>query len=508
MTRLLPWVLKNLGGIFVFTVTLLGPPVVAQTQEVRMSLATAIDTALAHNEDIQESFRRISASEASVMVAKGAYDLNVFNTSRYGRFNSLDEKDYSTTDLSNAAKSYFRTDTGLRQRVPTGGTLSAYYTSTNEQLLGVYGLRKQRDRNYVTVELAQSLLKGIGDKEARGAITNALLAVHDSEEGRNLVISQVVLEVIRAYWTLEVAQNNLAVGHKILGMAQEVLRREGVRFNQGISQGVDVDRARLAVKQREYAVLQYERDVAVAQERLVLLINYSGYAKGLSIKPSSPPSTTVAPLPDADKSFEVAINHRYELKQLAIMLQQLDIEYDVATNKLLPTLDVNAGLTSSNGNDTMRSAENFRDTDDQGSWFVGLTFSFPLQNREARGTRARTRQLILIAKDRVSKTARSVETEVKDALHNLVLARDGIPVAKSAYETAQQTVYGEVKRFEMGGVSNRDLLASHDTLGREEINHHTAIVNYNMALAEYQYACASLLDKCDVIVGKESARLR
>lgn len=116
-----------------------------------MSLAVAINTALANNEDIQEGFRRISASEASVMAARGAYDLNVFNSSRYGRFNSLDEKDYAVTDLSNATKSYFRTDTGLKQRVPTGGTLSAYYTSTNEQLLGVYGLRKKRDRNYVTV---------------------------------------------------------------------------------------------------------------------------------------------------------------------------------------------------------------------------------------------------------------------------------------------------------------------------------------------------------------------
>ena len=209
MIKFLPWVWKNFGGILLLAATLLGTPGVSRAQEVRMSLATAIDTALARNEDIQESFRRISASEASAMAAKGAYDLNVFNTSRYGRFNSLDEKDYTTTDLSNAAKSYFRTDTGLKQRVPTGGTLSAYYTSTNEQLLGVYGLRKQRDRNYVTVELAQSLLKGLGDKEARGAIANALLAVHDSEEGRNLAISQVVLEVIRAYWTLEVPRTTL-----------------------------------------------------------------------------------------------------------------------------------------------------------------------------------------------------------------------------------------------------------------------------------------------------------
>ena len=137
---------------------------------------------------------QISTEDIDRMSAKGVYDLTAFNTTRYGRFNSLDASDYVPTDLSNATKSYLRADTGLRQRVPTGGTLSAYYTATNERLLGTYGLRKDRNTKYLTVELAQSLLKGIGDKEARGAIKNALLAVEDSQEGRNLVISQVVMK--------------------------------------------------------------------------------------------------------------------------------------------------------------------------------------------------------------------------------------------------------------------------------------------------------------------------
>ena len=136
----------------------------ALAEDVRLPLSKAIAVALERNEDIQESYRRITAARASVMSAKGAYDLNVFNTTRYGKFNSLSQSDYSPTDLANATKSYLRTDTGLRQRVPTGGTLSAYYTTTNERLLGAYGLRKDRNKNYLTVEFAQSLLKGVADK--------------------------------------------------------------------------------------------------------------------------------------------------------------------------------------------------------------------------------------------------------------------------------------------------------------------------------------------------------
>lgn len=493
--------------LLVCALTLCFPLGAAKAQEVRLSLADAIALALEHNEDIQESFRRISAAEASVMAAEGAYDLNAFSTTRYGRFNSLSQSDYAPTDITNAAKSYLRADTGLKQRTPTGGSLSAYHTYSNEQRLGAFNQRSKADKGYVTLELVQSLLKGVGDKETRGAIQNALLAVQDSEEGKSLIISQVVLEVIRAYWMLETAQHNLQVSKKVLDMAQEVFRREGVRFSQGISQGVDVDRARMAVRQREYAMLQYTRDVGVAQEQLALLINHPQYSPETKLRPVSSPTSTLVRLPDAQQSFDMALSNRYELKQLTILLKQLDIEYDIATNKLLPVLDVNGGFTTSNGNDYLRGAENFKDTDEQGSWFVGATFAYPLENREARGNRDKTKQLIRIATERLNKTRRSVETDVRDALHNLVLAQNGIPVAKSAYDAARQTMNGEMKRFEMGGVNNRDLLASHDALGREEINYHAAVVGYSVARAEYNFACALILNHSGITVGKESARI-
>ena len=510
MSLLLSFVRKKTSTflcILLFGFTLAPVKAVAQ-QPVRLTLADAIAIALAHNEDIKESFRRITAAEASVLITKGVYDLNVFSTARYGRFNSLTQADYTPTSVTNAARAYGRVDTGLRQRVPTGGSLSAYYTYSNERMLGAFNQRNKADKNYLTLEFAQSILKGIGDKEYRGAIENAVLAVQDSEEGSQLVVSQVTLEIIRAYWVLEIAHNNLGVARNILKMAQEVHRREIVRFNQGISQGVDVDRAKMAVKQREYTSLQYERDVAIAQERLMLLLNYPKYSEKTLILPSSTPNNRVADLPDSQKSYDTALASRYELKQLAILLKQLDIEYDVSTNKLLPVLDVNVGLTTSNGNDYVRSGENFKDTNEKGSWFAGATLSYPLQNSEARGTRDRTAQLIKIANDRISKTRRSVETEIREALHNLVLARDGIPVALSAYEAAKQTVRGELTRFEMGGVNNRDLLASHDSLGREEMTYHAAIVNYNIAVAEYNYACALLLEKCQIAVNKDGAWIR
>lgn len=383
-----------------------------------------------------------------------------------------------------------------------------YNTYSHEGRLGVNSQPKNLDKSYVTIELAQSLLKNIGDKEYQGAIEKAVLAVQDSKEARDLVISQVVFAVIRAYWTLDNAANNIKIARQVLNMARGVYQREGVRHDQGLSQGVDMQRAQQAVKQREYVLLQYERDMAVAQEQLVLLLNHPKYDRSTKIIPTSMPNPDVLPLPDAKSSFDTALKKRYELKQLAILLKQLNIEYDVNHNKLLPTLDANVGATTSNGNDYLKGADNFSDTDEKSSWFVGLTFSYPLQNREAKGNLTKAEELIKISKNRISKTERSIKMEIRDVLHDLVLAKAGIPVARAARDAALKTKQGEEMRFELGSVNNRDLLSSQDALGREEITLYSAIVNYNIALAQYNYACSMLLEKCNINVTEHGASIQ
>jgi outer membrane protein TolC len=63
-------------------------------------------------------------------------------------------------------------------------------------------------------------------------------------------------------------------------------------------------------------------------------------------------------------------------------------------------------------------------------------------------------------------------------------------------------------RFELGSVNNRDLLSSQDALGREEITLYSAIVNYNIALAQYNYACSMLLEKCNINVTEHGASIQ
>jgi len=168
----------------------------------------------------------------------------------------------------------------------------------------------------------------------------------------------------------------------------------------------------------------------------------------------------------------------------------------------LPNLDLALGYTTTHGNNVLRSADYFKDTRRHGSWYVGLSLSFPLQNRAALGEKARNTELLRVAGERLSLTQRGILAEVQETISNLELAHAGIPVAWHALESARETVKGEEERFNIrGGIGNRDLLASHDALGHTEITWQTAVAHYHIALAEHQFARAALLDRYRIRIG-------
>ncbi len=483
-------------------------PSPSSAQEVvDISLLDAIEIALEHNEDIDEGFAQISSARAAVLSAKGAYDLTLYSNTRFSSFENLAEEDYPITALTNASTDYFKIDTGISQRLPTGASVNIYHTYSLEHMLGAFNSPTRQSRNYFTIEFTQSLLKGFADKETRGAIENALLAVDDALQGRNLIISQVVYSVVANYWSLKLAQKNIEVTKEVLDMALEVLRRENARFVSGLSQGVDVDRAEMAVEQRRYNYVSAQRDFQVAQERLARVVNYPNYSTSLIFNPTSEPSAEVQKLPNAENFEANAITNRYELKQLKIMLEQLNVTYDINKNKMLPTLDFVAGYTTANGNDYLRGSENFKTTSEKPSFYVGVNFAYPLQNRTALGEKRVSEKLIYIAQVRAEKMRNTIRSEVNEVMHNLELAKTGIPIAKRAYQEAKDVLFGENKRFEMGGINNRDLLAAHDALGREQLNYYTALISQALANAQYSYVSSELLQKHLVSVTEESAEI-
>ena len=77
-----------------------------------------------------------------------------------------------------------------------------------------------------------------------------------------------------------------------------------------------------------------------------------------------------------------------------------------------------------------------------------------------------------------------IKREVKQAIYEIKLAKYDIETTRKAKVAAEKVVEGEFARFELGQVTNEELLRAQDLLAGARQNNISAIIKYNIALSE------------------------
>lgn len=490
------------GLLFAFMATTVAEAATEQAVNAKpLSISQAITLALEHNQEIANANYQVSAAQAGVQGAEGHYDTTLFGSDKYAAYTHLTADDYPVA--MNYAKDYNRADAGVRQRFNTGSVLSMYYTNERTGKISAPNYSdKPSHLDYVTFELTQSLLKGLGDKEGRGAIEKAKLAAQNSREGYVASTNQFVANLIQEYWVLCLAKQNVKAADSSYQMAKELLQRDKKRLASGLAQESDISRAEAAMLARQYTLDQYKRDVLVMEDRIKQLLNTPDLPQGeeVRIAPTDKPQSQAMGVPATKQAVDTALAQRSEIRQVKNMLTQAGIEIGIAENNTLPTLDLSLGYRVNGSTDELENADNYSRVKGKDGLEAGLSFSYPIQNNTAESALSQAQIQRQIANELVSKTEGAVRNDVLQALHNLDLAEAAIPTTRQAYEASQQTVKGELQRFELMQVSNRDLLAAQDTLTRDELTYNKAVVDYNIARAQYQAAIGALLNDYHVDV--------
>jgi hypothetical protein len=171
-----------------------GSPTEAATPPVRLSLLDAIHYSIEGNQDIRVVAYTPQQAREEVASAEAVYDPSVFAEGSYRRQPDL------TTSVDNIAME----DTGLaqagvRQPLPTGGSLSAYLETRYEDFVDADVKRRYRNIFAPTVELRQPLLKNIGSQKEKTAIQVANLQAGISEEEFRQKVTEIATKVSRVY---------------------------------------------------------------------------------------------------------------------------------------------------------------------------------------------------------------------------------------------------------------------------------------------------------------------
>jgi outer membrane protein len=525
-------------GSFVLSYALVPTAIVqAQRREMPLTLREATAFALQGNLEIQIAGLNPPIRAAQITEREGIFDLNTRATLRATDVRTLDIatgilKRVNDQLVSQDDSKEQRLALGVSQLTLYGGTydveLSATHLGTFSRRTTMTEQRAFRERCVLTFPLTcdpiprselyttdatlratQPLLKNFGSEVTKTQILIAQNNLTISKEDFRRQVINITSRVQQAYWDLVFRRQDLVVQKQQLVLAQQLLDQIRKQVTVGTLAPLDVLQAETNIARNEERILVAENAVRAAEDRLKRVMNFSltGERADIMIVPADPPTYTDLAL-DQDEEIRQALEQRADLTQAKLTLENQHIGLVFDKNQALPTLDLDASLRL-NGIDNSfdGSFAEFEPTK-RYSWGVGVTFRYPLQNRQAKSRVQQSQLAIRQQMVRIKDLEENIIAEVRNSFRDVLTNAQRVQASRISSRLAQKQLEAEEKKLQVGLATVFTTLQFQDVLTQQRSNELNTITEYLKALIRLEESKNTLLQSYHIMLQADGPRLQ
>jgi outer membrane protein TolC len=470
-----------------------------------LSLQDGIKLVLQNNLDITIEQQNPAISQADITIQKANFDpsltldVNIDRSIVAPFSNSLD----ATQGTDNAHVNY---NAELTQKLLTGGNYDLNFTNqrlhtniTSNALINP-GLINPSYTSVLLLTLTQPLLKNFGFEVNEAQIKIARNNYLISQELFEARVIDLILRTQEQYWDLVFARQNLKVQQQSLRSAQELLATNRERAEQGLLASIEVLVAEAGVASQQENIITAEKAIKDAEDNIRQLINLPDRSlmEEFAILPVDEPDTEEKTF-DAKAVVRTAIEKRPDVRQAKVTIITNGINYRTAKNQLLPGLDFigSIGLNGLGGS-FPGDMEQLGSTDFY-SWSAGLQLVYPLGNRSARASFARSHVVLDQSAFSLRSLEQNVILEVKEAVRRVQTDFRRIESNRKARVLAEKKVEAETERFNVGLSTTKNVLDFQRDLATAEGNELRAITDYNKSLANLEKVRGTSFEKNGIV---------
>jgi outer membrane protein TolC len=473
---------------------------------VRLSLKTAIQTAVRNNLGVQAARLEEGITQARIEQAESAFDATFFASTNFNRstqptvgivFPGPGGPTQIIPDVDDSRSWAF--ETGIRQRTVTGGGFEvAFGGGSNEQWPSDLYDPNPAMSSAVRLGLTQPLLRGFGSDVNEAQIRLARNADRAALQQLRARLLATAAEVEGAYWQVVLSRQNLIIAEWLVAAGVEV-RDVLAKRRQYDATLAEYANAVATVEQRKANVIQARLALAQVTNTLKLLVNSPDLPVGAE--------TVVVPV-----DLPVSAPVRYSLREGVVtavansptVLQALlgidnaSIQSIVADNQRLPQLDLNAQLSYFGLDSGFEDSVSQLGSGDFVDYLVGATFSQLIGNRygeslyrEARLERSRS---VIQYRQAVQGATVDVKNRLLEVVANYELIEQtrATRLAQAenlrALEVTEKTLAALTPEFLQLKFQTQNALA----LAQQSAA--AALVNYNVSLARLWQAMGTGLE--------------
>ena len=521
-------------GSFVLSYALVPTATVqAQQREMPLTLREATAFALQGNLEIQIAGLNPPIRAVQITEREGIFDLTTRATLRATDGRTVDT---STTFLNRVNGLLVGQDDSQEQRLALGisqltlygGTYDVELSEThlqtsrrttgselkafNEQRLLAFPYPFRPRNEYYTAEATlratQPLLKNFGSEVTKNQILIAQNNLTISKEDFRRQVITITSRVQQAYWDLVFRRQDLEVQKQQLTLGQQLLDQIRKQVAVGTLAPLDVLQAETNIARTEERILVVDNAMRAAEDRLKRVMSFSltGERADLVIVTADPPMYTDTAL-DQDEQIRQALEQRADLIQAKLVLENQHIGLVFDKNQALPTLDLEASLRL-NGIDN-RFGGSFAEIEPtkRYAWGVGVTFRYPLQNRQAQSRVQQSELAIRQQMVRIKDLEENIIAEVRNAFRDVLTNAQRVQASRIASRLAQKQLEAEEKKLQVGLATVFTTLQFQDVLSQQRSNEINAITEYLKAIVRLEEAKNTLLQSYNIILQADGPRL-
>jgi outer membrane protein TolC len=482
----------------------LGWPVPTAAEPVlRLTPQEAVRRALQYNLNLKLERLDPALTTAGERIAEAAFHPRLFgDTSVAGSPGTVSAE---PAGLSPTSTTSVGGDLGLRKDFSVGTSVEGRL-STSGLFGGGRGGLDPAYESALSLSARQALLQGNSRSANEGPIQSARLEREAATATLRRQAELVAADTLKSYWDLRAAVAKVAVQDVALQMTEQTLKETEALIGAGKLPASERASAAYAVQLQRRTRVQSERELNNVRDRMARIIGLvdPGSLATPPIVPLSNPRRTPPQwtLPELQRQ---AIAQRGDYRALQIQTKVRRTEEQVARNRLLPRLDVVAGLEltglSGDASSTTGGSEEYSPgywssyALKRVGWTAGVSLEVPLGNVEAKARRDIAGVQVRRAELSVDVALQALSLELNLAWRNVQWTREQLRLTEEAVRLAESKLANETERYKAGKITAHILGGVQAEAITERLGREQALGDLVKAVVDMQAAAGGLLSR-------------
>jgi outer membrane protein TolC len=452
------------------------PGAVFAAEALRLTLAEAVQQAMANNLGLQMQMNEVEAARGLSEAAQGEFDVLLKGEGSAGRKESARYIQDGVEKEETAGVSL-----GVQKKFITGTEVGLTWKNGRYQSTPASPLIDPAYSSGLSLEVRQPLLQGFGSERQTATLRVAEKNQAAATELVGFEAANLAAKVKAAYWNLVYAWQEKHVKELSLTLARKLYNETEEQIRAGKLAEVDIYQPQSEIARREEGLISADRTIGLYEDELRLLINSHGW-NGDLVPTDLPP--TLAQRPDVKVVEEKALANRPDLKAAELAVQAAAIEAESAEDKVRPSLalvgSVGQGGTDSGYGDSLSDAVDHPETE----WQAGLVFSLPLENSTAKGLLRKAQATRGKAGNNLQQLRLEVQKSVRTTVRDVQLAIKAMEATKKTALATRKRLEAEEAKFAVGRATTFDVLTAQEAYAQALSLEKQSQVGYALVLAE------------------------